>query len=1058
MTSDRDIILKSWLRTLRFSIEYYEDTFESEYNYRRENNRGMRNMTSTAEDDGEDGQYVNIWDCSNENSAKPSEMVVPTSESGRQVTDLDGERNPKKTRKKPVATPRASKAAPLYENLPLSSETMDAIYENIIPRNQPIYASVDSLKLEEDVFQTIQYLENVIGAAAAYSDEDYDCEEFVNDKGLSDSSSSFGDFQINPHTLNQKITKDNAISAFIEEPEPSVDQDPKDIPIPKSRISMLDDSRRYSVPLRFVEDREAMQRLHSYNSSVVISGGDHRETEVVDNHCDEMPVMNISFAKESVLSMEFEEGIVEELHVRTEDLVLEDGERFIKKLRNDIVFWMTELMEECIGEFEDIMEEKELLKTFNDASKSQTARPPCNKFPIHEEVEFRGNTTDIRKHRQSKTTDFDAGRRKHITPTNPKNFEVVGLVKLDTTSHRAAIFKVKEDCLLYEDEAFYRVNQKTRTKDKLYGNVVIKSVRYQKSKESAVIEVKDMRNVTYVLRFQKLEFAKKFMENEKVQVYITDQKVGLMHSLRKLLGKRASQEYLEKKGIYKPEPFFGNTLKDIANSTNQLVPAFVNEAIKLLQRPENIKSLGLYRTSGNLAVIQKIRLEVDKKNLKILSEYAKDPDVLTGSLKLFFRELKEPLISHEICDRLLEYTNKQNPEQFTSKEHQKIRSILVKNLHEANLETFVVLMRHLLEVVKFKEHNKMDAYNLAVCWGPSIVFSVSRVDSHPTIESCRDIVCLSQNATRLLDFFLIYYDLYPAELGTLGTRPRLESISEKVAAGTLMRQASRDSDWSIDSSRSSQKTSGSNLSLSIDEVTKKLVDFIEPHVHCEQLYRKSGSSDKTNKIMKKLNKKKIGELDKYKNDVYELTDALRRYLKDQDCLVFDNIVESVLRIVPDNSETYLKPTIKHHVLQLLEEAPKKDTLLFILHHVTKVIKSQEEQYGTVREEIINSWTNMLYKQKKNKISSENFSKFLSIAVKALNDDLPMPDVVRSSFGNSKTSSMKSESMDELLKEIKNHQNEQAEKDRNSRYDNVDTDDVGEASILDEDDKTEQTKL
>ncbi|XP_066153691.1 breakpoint cluster region protein-like isoform X3 [Euwallacea fornicatus] len=701
---------------------------------------------------------------------------------------------------------------------------------------------------------------------------------------------------------------------------------------------------------------------------------------------------------------------------------------------------------------------EELLKTFNDASKSQTARPPCNKFPIHEEVEFRGNTTDIRKHRQSKTTDFDAGRRKHITPTNPKNFEVVGLVKLDTTSHRAAIFKVKEDCLLYEDEAFYRVNQKTRTKDKLYGNVVIKSVRYQKSKESAVIEVKDMRNVTYVLRFQKLEFAKKFMENEKVQVYITDQKVGLMHSLRKLLGKRASQEYLEKKGIYKPEPFFGNTLKDIANSTNQLVPAFVNEAIKLLQRPENIKSLGLYRTSGNLAVIQKIRLEVDKKNLKILSEYAKDPDVLTGSLKLFFRELKEPLISHEICDRLLEYTNKQNPEQFTSKEHQKIRSILVKNLHEANLETFVVLMRHLLEVVKFKEHNKMDAYNLAVCWGPSIVFSVSRVDSHPTIESCRDIVCLSQNATRLLDFFLIYYDLYPAELGTLGTRPRLESISEKVAAGTLMRQASRDSDWSIDSSRSSQKTSGSNLSLSIDEVTKKLVDFIEPHVHCEQLYRKSGSSDKTNKIMKKLNKKKIGELDKYKNDVYELTDALRRYLKDQDCLVFDNIVESVLRIVPDNSETYLKPTIKHHVLQLLEEAPKKDTLLFILHHVTKVIKSQEEQYGTVREEIINSWTNMLYKQKKNKISSENFSKFLSIAVKALNDDLPMPDVVRSSFGNSKTSSMKSESMDELLKEIKNHQNEQAEKDRNSRYDNVDTDDVGEASILDEDDKTEQTKL
>lgn len=45
--------------------------------------------------------------------------------------------------------------------------------------------------------------------------------------------------------------------------------------------------------------------------------------------------------------------------------------------------------------------------------------------------------------------------------------------------------------------------------------------------------------------------------------------------------------------------------------------------------------------------------------------------------------------------------------------------------------------------------------------------------------------------------------------------------------------------------------------------------------------------------------------------------------------------------------------------------------------------------------------------------------------------------------------------------MKHHQSEQAGRDRNSRYDNVDSDDnlgdVGEASILD-DDKTEQTKL
>lgn len=38
-------------------------------------------------------------------------------------------------------------------------------------------------------------------------------------------------------------------------------------------------------------------------------------------------------------------------------------------------------------------------------------------------------------------------------------------------------------------------------------------------------------------------------------------------------------------------------------------------------------------------------------------------------------------------------------------------------------------MEHLLEVVKNKEHNKMDTYNLAVCWGPSI-FTLTGGNTH----------------------------------------------------------------------------------------------------------------------------------------------------------------------------------------------------------------------------------------------------------------------------------------------------------------------------------------
>lgn len=50
--------------------------------------------------------------------------------------------------------------------------------------------------------------------------------------------------------------------------------------------------------------------------------------------------------------------------------------------------------------------------------------------------------------------------------------------------------------------------------------------------------------------------------------------------------------------------------------------------------------------------------------------------------------------------------------------------------------------------------------------------------------------------------------------------------------------------------------------------------------------------------MKKLNKKKINELEKYKNDIHDLTDALKRHLKEQDCLVSEETIELVLRASP----------------------------------------------------------------------------------------------------------------------------------------------------------------
>lgn len=126
----------------------------------------------------------------------------------------------------------------------------------------------------------------------------------------------------------------------------------------------------------------------------------------------------------------------------------------------------------------------------------------------------------------------------------------------------------------------------------------------------------------------------------------------------KFLKRRSSKDVLVRKGILKNEPIFGNSLNSLWESYEVEVPQFITKVIDIIERPYNITSLGIYRASGNLATIQKIRLNVDKNNLKILEEYRKDTDVLTGCLKMFFRELNQPLIPIEVYEYLLKLAGK----------------------------------------------------------------------------------------------------------------------------------------------------------------------------------------------------------------------------------------------------------------------------------------------------------------------------------------------------------------------------------------------------------------
>lgn len=84
----------------------------------------------------------------------------------------------------------------------------------------------------------------------------------------------------------------------------------------------------------------------------------------------------------------------------------------------------------------------------------------------------------------------------------------------------------------------------------------------------------------------------------------------------------------------------------------------MQEAIAAIEsKVENLKTDGIYRASGNLSQVQKIRLQVDQNNLSCLYQ-EEDVHVLAGALKLFFREMREPLIPSDLFTEALTATSK----------------------------------------------------------------------------------------------------------------------------------------------------------------------------------------------------------------------------------------------------------------------------------------------------------------------------------------------------------------------------------------------------------------
>ncbi|CAO2594715.1 Rho GTPase-activating protein 12 [Lemmus lemmus] len=185
-------------------------------------------------------------------------------------------------------------------------------------------------------------------------------------------------------------------------------------------------------------------------------------------------------------------------------------------------------------------------------------------------------------------------------------------------------------------------------------------------------------------------------------------------NLKKFLTRRPTLQAVREKGYIKDQ-VFGSNLANLCQRENGTVPKFVKLCIEHVEE-HGLDVDGIYRVSGNLAVIQKLRFAVNHdEKLDLNDSKWEDIHVVTGALKMFFRELPEPLFTFSHFNDFVNAI-KQDP-------RQRVTAVkdLIRQLPKPNQDTMQILFRHLKRVIENGEKNRMTYQSIAIVFGPTLL-------------------------------------------------------------------------------------------------------------------------------------------------------------------------------------------------------------------------------------------------------------------------------------------------------------------------------------------------
>uniref|UniRef100_A0A8C5DFU0 SLIT-ROBO Rho GTPase-activating protein 1 n=1 Tax=Gouania willdenowi TaxID=441366 RepID=A0A8C5DFU0_GOUWI len=168
------------------------------------------------------------------------------------------------------------------------------------------------------------------------------------------------------------------------------------------------------------------------------------------------------------------------------------------------------------------------------------------------------------------------------------------------------------------------------------------------------------------------------------------------------------------------------TLGD-GNDSGQAIPRVVESCIRFINL-YGLQHQGIFRVSGSQLEVNDIKNSFERGNDPLTDEENNhDINSVAGVLKLYFRGLENPLFPKERFNDLLSCIRIENLYE---------RALFIRKILLTIPRSVLIVMRYLFAFLnhlsQYSDENMMDPYNLAICFGPTLM---------PTPESQDQVSC-----------------------------------------------------------------------------------------------------------------------------------------------------------------------------------------------------------------------------------------------------------------------------------------------------------------------------